>query len=251
MSLFVLLSGRSAMLLRCTLWTGVTILVLSLPARTQDRQVEQNVRVWFPYFGDHLFGDSRWGLHLEAQARLQGITQINQLVLRPGVNYQANRSLMLTTGYAYVRLYPSITSANPVPPRNEHRIWEQAWFRYGSGRVAWSTRLRFENRFIEGNNGQYRFENRVRVWQQATVPLSQRVYATGYDEVWFHVKPYQASSAFNQNRAYAALGFRLKPGWRLETGYMNQVLLVSSGRVLEVNHIVTFSVLSTATFRRK
>jgi hypothetical protein len=157
---------------------------------------------------------------------------------------------MLTAGYAYVRLYPSGTGASPTPPRNEHRIWEQAWLRYRSGKVSLSSRFRFENRFIEGTQG-YRFENRFRAWQQAAVPLSRRAYVTGYDEVFFYVKPYQASSPFDQNRAYAALGFNIKPGWRFETGYMNQVLLQRTGRVLDVNHTIVFSVLSNAAFRRK
>jgi len=95
------------------------------------------------------------------------------------------------------------------------------------------------------------YENRFRAWQQATVPLSGRFYLTGYDEVWFYVKPYQASSVFDQNRAYTALGFNIKPGWRFETAYMNQVVLVRSGRVLDVNHILAFSILSNAPFRSK
>jgi len=122
-------------------------------------------------------------------------------VLRPALNYQASRILMLSAGYAYVRSYPRDSFA----PRNENRIREQAWFRYRTGKLRWSSRYRFENRFIEGSSGQYRFENRFRAWQQATVPLSKCLYLTGYDEIFIYVKPYQASSVFDQNRAYAGL----------------------------------------------
>ena len=59
------------------------------------------------------------------------------------------------------------------------------------------------------------------------------------------------SSLFDQNRAYAALGLNIQPGWRFETAYMNQALLQRSGRVLELNHILMFSVLSNAPFPRK
>ena len=223
------------------------IAVVGLPLAAQDRQIEQNFRVWFAYFGDHPFGDSRWGVHLEGQIRRQdGLAQWQHLVLRPALNYRANRFLMVSGGYAYVRSYPR----NPFGPRNENRIWEQAWLRYRTGKVAWSSRYRFENRFIERASEPYRFENRVRGWQQATIPVSKRLYVTGYDEVFVYVKPYQASSLFDQNRAYAGLGLNLKPGWRFETAYMNQALLVRSGRVLEVNNILVFSVFSTAPFRR-
>lgn len=225
-------------------WTAA---ILALPAPAQDRRLDQNFRVWFAYFGDHPFGDSRWGVHLEGQIRRRdGIERWQTLLLRPAVNYQANRFLMLSAGYAYARGYPQ----NPFATRHEHRIWEQAWLRYRTGKLAWSSRFRFENRFIE-DASQYRYENRFRAWQQATVPLSSRFYVTGYDEIWFYVKPYQASSLFDQNRAYAALGLNMRPGWRFETAYMNQALLQRSGQVLELNHILMFSVFSTAAFKRK
>lgn len=236
------------MLATHVLRTATAIAALACSSPAQDRQLEQNFRVWFAYYGDHAFGKSRWGVHLEGQVRRRdGIVQWQNLVLRPAVNYQANRFLMLSAGYAYVRSYPS----NPFAPRNEHRIWEQAWLRYRTGRIAWSSRYRFENRFLEQAGGQYRYENRFRAWQQATVPLSERFYVTGYDEVWFYVTPYQASSVFDQNRAYVALGFNIKPSWRFETAYMNQLLLVRSGHVLELNNILAFSILSNAPFRRK
>ena len=224
----------------------VIIAVLALPAAAQDRNLEQNFRVWFAYSGDHSFGDSRWGIHLEGQIHRQdGLADWQRLVLRPALNYQANRVLMLSAGYAYVRSYPH----DPSGPRNENRIWEQAWFSYRTGSVAWSSRYRFENRFIEQSSGQYRFENRFRARQQATIPLSKRLYITGYDEVFIYVKPYQATSAFDQNCAYVGLGVKTKPGWRFETAYMNQALLLRSG-VLELNHILIFSIFSTAKFRR-
>ena len=230
--------------------TATIVAALGFLAQAQDRQTQQSFRVWFPYFGDHAFGDSRWGVHLEGQIRRQdGIARWQTLLLRPAVNYQANRFLMLSLGYAYARSYPNPSS--PSAPRNEHRVWEQAWLRYKTGKVAWSSRYRLENRFIEQTGGQYRYENRFRAWQQATVPLSKRFYVTGYDEIWFYVKPYQSSSLFDQNRAYGGLGVNIHPGWRFETAYMNQTLLQRSGSVLEVNHILVFSVLSNARFQRK
>jgi hypothetical protein len=226
---------------------AIAIAFLGFSAAAQDRQLQQSSRVWFAYSGDHPFGDSRWGVHLEGQIRLRdGLAEWQQFLVRPAVNYQANRLLMLSAGYAYVRSYPR----SPSAPHNENRIWEQARLTYRSGDVAWASRFRFENRFVEAANGQHRFENRVRALQQATVPVSKRFYVTGYDEIFIWVKPYQAVSLFDQNRAYAGLGFNLRPKWRFETAYMNQVLLVRSGRVLELNHVLVFSVFSSAAFRR-
>ena len=66
------------------------------------------------------------------------------------------------------------------------------------------------------------------------------------DEFWVYVKPFQSNSVFDQNRAYAALGFDLKPSLRLEGGYMNQAFLVRSGSRLEHNHTIVVSLFSSA-----
>jgi hypothetical protein len=229
----------------------VLVLLALFPLAAQDRAVDHNAHGWYQYFGDHPVGESQWGVHLEGQFRRHDVIRRGQqLLLRPGVNYEVNRHLMLTAGYAFVRTYRY--GEAPVPASfNEHRIWEQAWFRYGTGKVGWSTRVRFENRFLSvGPGGSFRHENRIRAWQQVTVPLRGSFYLTGYDEIWFYVKPYVSNSAFDQNRAYGALGFRFSPTWRMEVGYMNQAILQRSGSVLESNHTFTLAVLSSARFRR-
>jgi Protein of unknown function (DUF2490) len=225
-------------------------LIPTVPA-AQDRRLDHNFHGWYAYFGDHPVANTRWGVHLEGQFRRHnGITQWQQLLLRPGVNYQATKALTLTAGYAFVRSHRYSDYAAPASAFNEHRIWQQAWLRYRTGKVAWSTRLRFENRFIATGDG-HRFENRLRTWQQATVPVSRRAYLTAYDEVWFYVKPYVSASAFDQNRAYGAVGLHLSPHWRMEAGYMNQSLLQRSGRVLESNHTIVISLFSNAVFSRR
>jgi len=234
--------------------TGRSLLLaaaLSLPALPADRPTDHQAHAWFAYFGDHPIAGSKWGVHLEAQVRRHDMgTSWQQLLLRPGVNYQASKSLMLTAGYAFVRSHTYNERVAQQPATNEHRVWHQAWFRYGSS-VRWSTRLRFENRFIgtrdgAGNTG-YRFENRFRAWQQATVPISRRVYLTAYDEVWFYVKPYVSNSFFDQNRAYGGIGVHVTPTLRFEVAYMNQALLLRSGARLEQNHTIVLSILGRAS----
>ena len=92
----------------------------------------------------------------------------------------------------------------------------------------------------------YRFENRFRAWQQIKIPLAPKKYFTAYDEFWVYVKPFQSNSVFDQNRAYVALGFDLKPTLRLEVGYMIQTFLVRSGSRLEYNHTIVVSLFSNA-----
>lgn len=219
-------------------------------AIAQERVVDHNVHAWGAYFGDHSIGTSPWGVHLEGQYRRHDFgRQWQQLLLRPGVNYEVGSHLLLTAGYAYVRSFSYSDYVTHGPPTNEHRIWEQAWFRYRTGLAALTTRIRFEQRFLQNTNlpdSGYRYEHRLRTWQQATLPLFRKTYFTAYDEVWFYVPPYISNSAFDQNRAYAGIGLRLNPSWRAEIAYLNQAILHRSSSVLESNHTVVLSIFSNA-----
>lgn len=232
------------------------VVLFPLLAAAAGRETDHNIHGWYAYFGDHPVSRSKWGVHLESQWRRHDLAATGQqFLLRPGVNYQATRALMLTAGYAFARSHTYSDFAVPAPATNEHRSWQQAWFRYGSESVRWSTRIRFENRFIGVNNppGQtsYRFENRIRAWQQVTAPITPRLYLTAYDEIWLYVKPYVSKSVFDQNRAYGGIGFHLKPDLRLEVAYMNQTLLQRSGAALELNHTLVVSLFSSAPFLRR
>jgi hypothetical protein len=226
------------------------LLLAALPwvAVAADRPTDHHAHGWLAYFGDHPIAGSRWGAHLEAQVRrhdLGGSWQ--QLLLRPGVNFQAHPKVMLTVGYGFARSHRYNDNVPQQSPSNEHRIWQQVWFRYGSPGLRWSTRLRFENRFLAS-----RFENRMRAWQQVTVPVSRKLYLTAYDEFWFYVPPYQSNSAFDQNRAYAGIGVRSGSHWRIEAGYLNQTILLRSGSRLEQNHTMMVSIFSDAgLFKRR
>jgi hypothetical protein len=229
----------------------LTLLLCPLALAAQTRVNDHNPHGWYMYFGDHPILGSKWGAHLEGQYRRHDvIAKWQQLLIRPGVNYQLTPKVMLTAGYAYIRSNVYSEYSPPAPVALEHRLWQQAWIRYRTGKVGWSTRLRFENRFV-GTGTDYRYENRFRAWQQIRVPIAPRKYFTAYDEFWVYVKPYVSNSWFDQNRAYAAIGFELSPTMRLETGYMNQTILVRSGSRLEFNHTFMLSLFSTASIFKK
>ena len=218
---------------------------------------DPNLNAWGMYFGDHPIGQSRWGVHLEGQwRRHDGFNRWQQLLLRPGVNFEVNKLLLLTGGYAFINSYPYGQFPTLARATPEHRVWEQALLRYKTGKLSWSTRLRFENRFIGARNAagtltDYRYENRFRAWQRATVPLSPRYYVSAYDEIWFYVKPYVSSSVIDQNRAYVAFGRRFGTAWEFEAGYMLQSIRQRNGRVAEANHTLMFTITSRQPFGRR
>lgn len=238
-------------LMVCCAFGSAALAAVDAPGRVTDL----NSNSWFNYFGDHPLGKSRWGVHLEGQwRRSDGIANWQQLLLRPGVNYKVNSRLLLSAGYGFIDTFQY--GDFPVKARfPEHRLWQQAQLRSNTGKIVWSTRLRFENRFLgviaNRSVQSYRYENRFRALQRVTVPLKGKIFLAAYEEVFLYVAPYQSSSALDQNRAYGAIGWRWKPGWNLETGYMLQTLLQRNGRIREANNTLMLSIVSTAPFSRR
>jgi hypothetical protein len=222
------------------------LLLLALPALAQDRIVNNNFHTWMTYDGHHPFRESKWQAHLEGHwRRHDGLGKWQQLLLRPGLTYAFSPKFSATFGYAFIETWPyGPNSASSRFP--EHRLWEQVYFTYRSGKASWGSRIRFENRWLGGDG--WRYENRLRLMQRMSLPLSKATYFITSNEFWIFVKPYRANSWFDQNRAYAAIGWKLAEGWRLETGYMNQAVLRRSGLILESNHTLRLTLLSDAAF---
>ena len=226
--------------------------------RAQDRVVDQNVNAWFMYFGDHPVSD-RWGVHLEGQYRRHDVvSDWQQLLLRPAINYEASDAVTLTAGYAYVRThrYGEFPAAARFP---EHRIFQQAVLRHGVGKVGFSHRYRLEQRYIgearaePGDSPEvqrFRYENRARYMLRGVIPFGEsRYYLAAYDEIMVNFGRNVASNVFDQNRAYLALGRKLgKPG-NLEIGYLHQLGQQRSGRVFESNHTIQVALFSQFPFR--
>ncbi len=222
---------------------------------------DTNRHGWYMYFGDHPVR-GRWGAHLEGQWRRHDVaTRWQQLLLRPGVNYELNQSAMLTLGYAYVKTHPygDFPGRYPFP---EHRIYQQVLVRQKAGGVRLQHRFRLEQRFIgqvlPGGDGavkvdSWRYQNRYRQFHKAEAPLGrtgkrQNWYAAFYDEIFVNFAPRHGAGVFDQNRAYAALGYSLgKPG-KIEVGYMNQILARRNSSIRESNHTLQVAVFSSFPF---
>lgn len=232
----------------------------SAPAQDPERVVDPQLHGWAMYFGDHPVSD-RWGIHLEGQWRRDGAyTQWQQLLLRPGVNFQLSPAWMFTAGYGYIdtHRYGGYPVAERFP---EHRFYQQAQMRNATGRVQWLHRFRLEQRLLgEMQNGvrlRWRHENRYRHMLRAAVPLRGKTitkgtwYVAAYDEFFLNFGQNVARNVFDQNRAYVALGRDLGPIGRLEAGYMNQLLQQRNGRIFESNHTLQVAMFSSFPFRKK
>lgn len=234
-------------------------------AQSAGRIADHNANAWFMYFGDHAV-NGRWGVHLEGQLRRHDVvSKPQQILLRPGLNFDVNRHLMVTLGYAFVDTHRY--GAFPVAFRfPEHRVFQQALLRHATGRVGFAHRYRLEQRRLGETAPQpgggttvanWRHENRFRYMVRATLPFrGGRIqpgswYFAGYNELLVNFGRNVAANVFDQNRGYAALGYDMGTPGRLELGYLHQLIQQRNGRVFEHNHTLQVAVYSTYSFERR
>jgi hypothetical protein len=185
-------------------------------------------------------------------------THVQTLLLRAGLNIHVNKQFTLTGGYAFIdnRRVIDVVAGHAV----EHRTWEQVLFSHKIKPVTTTHRLRLEQRFIpktfvsnnEIETDGHAYANRVRYFIRNMVPFQKQqsftkgMFAAVQDEVFLNVgnKANVNGKTFDQNRFYAAVGYRLNPKFDLEAGYLNQYVK-GRGQAFTNNHV-----LQVATYIR-
>ena len=235
--------------------TGV-LLSTSALAQSVERTSETDTRAWDMYFGDHPLGDGPWGLHFDGQLRMEGaFARRNQLLLRPGVNYDVSENVQLSGGYAYIDTSGPEDSPSgfDVP---ENRFWEQLILKQRLGSTRLVHRYRLEQRFVgnirendagEGELVDYTYLNRFRYFLKGVVPLGAdlRYFAAFYNELMIGFGDNVRNNIFDQNRSYAAFGFRFGTDTRLEIGYLLQIVQHPTGARLDYNHTFQIAFFSS------
>jgi len=227
--------------------------VLSLAQSPRIR--DTNANGWFMFYGDHKLSPT-WGVHTEFQARRYNvITAPQQLVLRLAANYSLSSTSMVALGYGFVKSHPY--GDFPAPgDSHEHRIYEQLQLQGKLSRIALSHRYRLEQRWVENLSlGQYLYQNRVRYQLRGTVPLQgptldpKEVFVSAYDEIFIGFGN-NVPNIFDQNRTYAAAGYKLSKEASVEGGYMLQILQQRNQKIWEHNHTLQMSLTYNFDFTR-
>jgi len=185
--------------------------------------------------------NKKLSIHFDGQIRSNDKwEQIQTVLLRPGLHYKVNANQVATIGYAYVQQLRSLGGISDWEPEN--RIWEQyiinQSFSVGGHASALQHRFRLEQRFLpklaidndEISNDGYNFSQRLRYFARAVFPLQacakfeKGMFVSLQDEIMVNISGASAvnDQFFDQNRAYASIGYRLSTKADIEFGYMNQ-----------------------------
>ena len=194
-----------------------TVLINIANAHAQKSDVGN----WFIYFGNQKI-HQKWNWHNEVQYRNYNfIGDLQQLILRTGIGYnlsESNNNVLL--GYAFINSQRYLNTGEKVGT-NEHRLYQQFITRQNFGRAFIQHRYRVEERFLSDD-----FQVRFRYFLSLNIAINNRamikntVYASAYNEIFINGQ----SPIFDRNRLYGALGFVINKNFRIEVGYMSQML---------------------------
>jgi len=187
---------------------------------------------WLIYFGNQKINQN-WNWHNEVQYRnYDFIGDTNQLLLRTGIGYnltENNNNVLL--GYAFVSTYKYIPNYDQKVESNEHRIFQQFITKQNFGRFYLLHRYRVEERFLPDD-----FQMRLRCFLNVNLPLNKKtldknaIYLSAYNEIFVNTE----KPLFDRNRIYAALGFVINKNFKVEAGFMSQILEQSNRNQFQI-----------------
>lgn len=177
---------------------------------------------------------SKFSGHIEYQWRRDNyINDWQQSLLRLGVNYKIHPQVTLHAGYGFIRTYPYSEHQLAAVPKafNEHRIYEQVVVNTTVGAASLSHRFRLEQRWLAKYNSleskkpdSWTYLNRIRYMPRLDVPLNNHLFAALYDEIFIGFGKKLGENVFDQNRLGILLGYKFNNRFKLEAGYLNQIV---------------------------
>jgi hypothetical protein len=238
--------------------TGLIFIFLfgMLSCSAQPRQVMDRNLAWGCLFAQYNFTPS-WNVNLDVQTRYE-YTDNDWFTwfIRPGITWKAKNDLLLTAGVAIVALYPN---PNSLPPRPEWRIWQEVGKKFVAGKHTIYPRFRFEQRFIkqygtpvfEEDFSFNTYRSRIRCDYTYTFdPLKSKGFQLlAGNEYMISTDP-KGKFSFDQNRAWAGVGYKLNQNIILQLSYLN-LFLRKNATQFEQHHTIRLTAVLQFTRRIK
>lgn len=213
------------------------------PAADEDFRIWENVTT-IVKLGSIDPGLEKWRVWLESQGRFRDDGAVaDQALGRGAIGYALSDRASVWLGYAHVATFPEAAKT-----QHENRLWQQIMLTDRAPFGDLTSRTRLEQRFIQGVNP---VEWRLREFVRFFHPLGEGspLGLVIWDEVFMRLNSTTPSArfGFDQNRAFAGLGYTFSEKARIEVGYMNQLILSRAVSRQEqkfdqrMNHILSVS----------
>ncbi len=211
------------------------IIVVVLPIITHAQTTRPEFGNWIMVFNQTRFHE-KWSIHSEAQFRSYSLDpNTEQILLRGGVNFHLNKSVLLSGGYGWITNYTDDGEIIKDQHTEENRTWQQAILKSNYGRVQLEHRYRLEQRWIS-NNKTGNHKDRIRYLLRVTVPFNNKemikntIFTSFYNELFIHFQ----NEPFDRNRLYGALGFQFTDRSNIQLGYLAQTVNKTTKHYLQV-----------------
>ncbi len=206
----------------------LTLVYIPFLGISQNEPNDSQLGAWYMYFFNKSFKNSQFGIQGDYQFRFWNAgSDLEQILLRTGATYKPkNANILFTLGYANITTGQFGESTTTV---NENRIYQEALIPHTvGGRFLFSHRMRYEQRWNEGQD----FRTRYRYNLFLNVPLNKleldknTIYLALYNEIFINgQKPVgdgRTVELFDRNRTYIGMGYGLLSGLRMQLGWMLQ-----------------------------
>lgn len=220
---------------RLAMSLALTLCLAALPARadtSSDEQLWVNLTAMGSVSGDLVY-------FAEWQPRMgDGISRLDQMLLRGAVGWKLSSDVTLYQGYAHV-----VVPLEERRDANEERSFQQLSWTLGK---PWggelSSRTRLEQRWrSDGDDMGWRLREMLR-YEKPLKPGSNAVNALAYSEAFVALNStdWGAKGGFDQIRTFLGAELGLKGASTIELGYLNQVIDQRGGRT-RINHVASIS----------
>lgn len=235
---------------------------IKIVAQNNTRLSDNNIIGWYVFNATFKL-DKKIDIYTEYQFRRDNlITNKQQGLLRLGINYQTNPKLQLRVGYANVETYPygDININGFGKDFTEHRAFEMVTITDKISIFDLSHRFVLEQRWVGRyskaaltNEDEFLFMNRLRYMFRMQVPLKGKsiddktAYVAAFNEIFVGFGSNVNENVFDQNRLGLILGYKFNKNFRLEGGYLYQI--VQLGREVGGQNVFQYNnglILSTA-----
>lgn len=219
-------------------WFSLGMSLSTLSAQQKD--IQEREQLWVGYFNQTRFTD-HWGMWLDLHLRSTDhfTDKLFQGIARVGLTYYFTDHFKGTAAYAYVHHFPGEGHTNIAQP--EHRLWQQIQWTENYAHVRTMQWIRLEERYRRNikNNDElapgYFFNYRLRYNIALFVPLFGKKFAPGSfflsfnDEIFINMGKNIIYNYFDQNRAFAGIGYQIAKTTNVQAGYMNVFQQQASG----------------------
>jgi len=204
-------------------WLVLIFIVFNLTSEVFGQTTSQFAGWLAIYHKQKIAGN--WGFMFDTQYRTdKQFNNTSTYFFRPGITYDISKNQTAGAGYMLFASYEDGDNGRIFYAEN--RIWEQYQINAKLGKASLSNRLRYEQRFINMENGGS--SQRLRYNIRSQIPLvkvdssfKKGIYMALQDEIFVNVqhKERASNSFLDQNRSYISFGYRFSKKIDTELGY--------------------------------